>query len=229
MEVQGSVKSDNREYFLLNELIDSVLSIAEEDQYIVYTNSDCYIDERFYDFISDSDYDYIEFFRQDVDNNQVVGSNKDGIDGFAGNVFAIKQDNTHILYLATENGVYNFDGYKFEKIKPKTPLKSNYIRNIGFNQDDNLIIINRREGIYEYNKKKNDVLDYSDVDEDSWRCPDCPGEAKLSDWFKHILTLHQLKEGGYPFDKNDLSIEEWMALAEIKTEFQKMMFETEKK
>lgn len=73
------------------------------------------------------------------------------------NVFAIKQDNTHILYLATENGVYNFDGYKFEKIKPKTPLKSNYIRNIGFNQDDNLIIINRREGIYEYNKKKNDV------------------------------------------------------------------------
>ncbi|MBA4242177.1 MAG: hypothetical protein C0448_15740 [Sphingobacteriaceae bacterium] len=73
------------------------------------------------------------------------------------NVFAIKQDKTHILYLATENGVYNFDGYKFDKIKPRTPLKSNYIRNIGFNQSDNLVIINRREGIYEYNKKKNDV------------------------------------------------------------------------
>ncbi|MBP8034200.1 MAG: histidine kinase [Bacteroidia bacterium] len=73
------------------------------------------------------------------------------------NVFAIKQDKTHIIYLATENGVYNFDGYKFEKIKPKTPLKSNYIRNIGFNKNNNLVIINRREGIYEYNKKKNDV------------------------------------------------------------------------
>lgn len=73
------------------------------------------------------------------------------------NVFSIKQDKTHIMYLATENGVYNFDGYKFEKIKPKTPLKSNYIRNIEFDQNDNLIIINRREGIYEYNKKKNDV------------------------------------------------------------------------
>ena len=73
------------------------------------------------------------------------------------NVFAIKQDKTHILYLATENGVYNFDGYKFEKIKPKTPLKSNYIRNIGFNANDNLIIINRREGIYEYNKQKNEA------------------------------------------------------------------------
>lgn len=69
------------------------------------------------------------------------------------NVFSIKQDKTHIIYLATENGVYNFDGYKFEKIKPKTPLKSNYIRNIGFNQNDNLVIINRREGIYEYNSK----------------------------------------------------------------------------
>lgn len=33
------------------------------------------------------------------------------------NVFAIKQDRTHILYLATENGVYNFDGYKLEKNK----------------------------------------------------------------------------------------------------------------
>ena len=73
------------------------------------------------------------------------------------NVFAIKQDKTHILYLATENGVYNFDGYKFEKIKPKTPLKSNYIRNIGFNLNNNLVIINRREGIYEYNKQKNEA------------------------------------------------------------------------
>ena len=74
------------------------------------------------------------------------------------NVFAIKQDKTHILYLATENGVYNFDGYKFEKIKPKTPLKSNYIRNIGFNTNNNLVIINRREGIYEYNKQKNEAV-----------------------------------------------------------------------
>ena len=73
------------------------------------------------------------------------------------NVFAIKQDKQHILYLATENGVYNFDGYKFDKIKPKTPLKSNYIRNIGFNTKDNLIIINRREGIYEYKKKENEA------------------------------------------------------------------------
>lgn len=73
------------------------------------------------------------------------------------NVFAIKQDKTHVLYLATENGVYNFDGYKFEKIKPKTPLKSNYVRNIGFNKNNDLLIINRREGIYEYSQKNKDA------------------------------------------------------------------------
>jgi ligand-binding sensor domain-containing protein/two-component sensor histidine kinase len=73
------------------------------------------------------------------------------------NVFSIKQDKNHIVFLATENGVFNFDGYKFEKIKPKTALKSNYIRNIGFDLNSNLLLINRREGIFEYNKKINDV------------------------------------------------------------------------
>lgn len=71
------------------------------------------------------------------------------------NVFAIKQDKNNIIYLATENGVYNFDGYDFNKIKPVNPLKSNYIRNIGFDQSNQLLIINRREGIYQYNKLTN--------------------------------------------------------------------------
>lgn len=73
------------------------------------------------------------------------------------NVFAIKQNKNHLLYMATENGVYNFDGYNFNKIKPKTPLKSNFIRNIGFDANNNLIIVNRREGIYEYNKASNEA------------------------------------------------------------------------
>ena len=71
------------------------------------------------------------------------------------NVFAIKQDQNHILYLATENGVYDFDGYNFTKIKPKVPLKSNFIRNIAFNLNSKLVLINRREGIYEYDKPSN--------------------------------------------------------------------------
>lgn len=71
------------------------------------------------------------------------------------NVFAIKQDQNNILYLATENGVYDFDGYNFSKIKPKVPLKSNFIRNIGFDLNSKLVIINRREGIYNYDKPSN--------------------------------------------------------------------------
>lgn len=74
------------------------------------------------------------------------------------NVFSIKQDKNNILYLATENGIYNFDGYNFSKIKPKKPLKSNYIRNLTFNDKNNLIIINRSEGIYQYNKEINDII-----------------------------------------------------------------------
>ncbi len=86
------------------------------------------------------------------------------------NVLAVKQDKNDILYLATENGVYNFDGYNFNKIKPNTILKSNDIRNLAFNEHNNLIIINRRAGIYEYNKKSNEAklvkgLAFNTIDE----------------------------------------------------------------
>lgn len=86
------------------------------------------------------------------------------------NVLAIKQDKNDIVYLATENGVYHFDGYSFGKIKPNTVLKSNNIRNIGFSKDNNLLIINRIAGIYEYHKKTNearllDSLKFNTVDE----------------------------------------------------------------
>lgn len=73
------------------------------------------------------------------------------------NIFAVKQDKNHILYMASQNGVYSYDGYNFLKIKPRSALKSNFIRNIDFDQQGNLIIINRREGIYKYNKATSDV------------------------------------------------------------------------
>ena len=73
------------------------------------------------------------------------------------NVFAIKQNSHNVLFLATENGVYQYDGYNFDKIKPKSNLKTSYTRNINFDASDNLLIINRREGIYEYNSFKNEV------------------------------------------------------------------------
>ena len=72
------------------------------------------------------------------------------------NIFAIKQDVNDILYLATENGIYNFDGYNFSKITPQNALKSNYTRNIGFDLGNKLVIINRKEGIYNYDNQTNE-------------------------------------------------------------------------
>ena len=71
------------------------------------------------------------------------------------NIFAIKQSKNNLLYFATENGVYEFDGYLFSEIKPKTLIKSNDIRNLGFTAKNDLIIINRNNGIYQYNKLQN--------------------------------------------------------------------------
>lgn len=89
--IESCVQSEDREYYLLNELISNVLQLAKPNDYIVYTNSDCYIKENFYSFILDNKYSYIEFFRQEVLNGVVVGHNKDGIDGFAANVSTLKK------------------------------------------------------------------------------------------------------------------------------------------
>lgn len=82
-------------------------------------------------------------------------STEDGLSN--SNIFAIKQSNNHLMYIATENGVYHFDGYNFNKIKPNTAVKSSYTRNIQFDKNNNLLVINRREGIYEYNSIANDI------------------------------------------------------------------------
>lgn len=90
IKIKSSIKSNNREYYLLNELIDRSLELAKDNDHIIYTNSDCYIGEGFYDFFLKNTYNYIEFFRQEVFENQVIGWNKDGIDGFAANISSIK-------------------------------------------------------------------------------------------------------------------------------------------
>ena len=36
---------------------------------------------------------------------------------------------------------------------------------------------------------------------------------RFGDWVRHLDNLLLLKQGGYPFDKNDLPLIEWRALA----------------
>lgn len=35
-------------------------------------------------------------------------------------------------------------------------------------------------------------------------------------WFSHIWFLYRLQLGGYPFARNDLSVDEWLAVADMK-------------
>jgi ligand-binding sensor domain-containing protein len=69
------------------------------------------------------------------------------------NVWAAKQGPDGLMYIATQNGVYSYDGYSFIKIKAKN-LKTNYIRNVNFDTKE-LLIVNREDGIYSVNKSTN--------------------------------------------------------------------------
>lgn len=49
-------------------------------------------------------------------------------------------------------------------------------------------------------------------------CATCPHSqpAETGPWFNHVWHLYRLQQGGYPFEKNDLDVEEWLGLAELK-------------
>jgi len=46
-----------------------------------------------------------------------------------------------------------------------------------------------------------------------------------SDWFVHIWFIYCLQKSGYPFAANDLTVDEWLALGEIReaVEMERMM------
>lgn len=48
------------------------------------------------------------------------------------------------------------------------------------------------------------------------RCECRPGEYEPGIWFLHIWFLYSLQQGGYPFEKDDLTIEEWIDLGVLK-------------
>jgi hypothetical protein len=82
-DINYNNKKCNRDYYYLGDVLEHCLKTTEHNDYIIYTNSDCFIRDNFYSFILNSNYDYIEFFRLEVQNNSIISQNKDGIDGFA--------------------------------------------------------------------------------------------------------------------------------------------------
>lgn len=53
----------------------------------------------------------------------------------------------------------------------------------------------------------------------SWACRECREYVQpenISPWTWHLLFLHRLKEAGYPFRANDLSLETWLLLGTVR-------------
>jgi hypothetical protein len=90
-----------RDYYFLYDILEKGLTLTDKDDYLIYTNSDCHIGNKFYEFILSSNYDYFEFFRLETVEGIVVGQNKDGID-----CFAIKN---HVLKNLISNQILPFN------------------------------------------------------------------------------------------------------------------------
>ena len=74
----------NRDLPYLDDVINFAIPYVEDDGWIVYTNSDCIVQDKFYEDILKYNYDYIEFKRQDVDEKgNHIRSISRGVDGFA--------------------------------------------------------------------------------------------------------------------------------------------------
>ena len=74
----------NRDLPFLNDIVESASHYVEDEGWIVYTNSDCCVEDNFYQNILKCEYDYIEFKRQDIDEEgNYIASIERGTDGFA--------------------------------------------------------------------------------------------------------------------------------------------------
>jgi hypothetical protein len=55
-----------------------------------------------------------------------------------------------------------------------------------------------------------------------WACGECQEFVRpeaISPWTWHLVFLHRLKEAGYPFCANDLSVDTWLLLGVVKRAF----------
>jgi len=61
-------------------------------------------------------------------------------------------------------------------------------------------------------------------------CSQCPAKEPYepSEWFSHIWFLHTLQQSGYPFRPDDLSLEQWLALGEMKLAIEELKWQTKR-
>lgn len=72
------------------------------------------------------------------------------------NIFNIQQHKSGLIYVTTQNGIYQYDGYNFQKLK-LNGINSNVLQN-AFLQDDELSISVRNEGIASLNVVSGELI-----------------------------------------------------------------------
>ena len=80
-------------------------------------------------------------------NFQKLGS-EEGLNN--SNIFSISQHENGLIYFTTQNGIYVYDGYNFDKLKIDS-LKSNALLNVSIKNKEELLLSIRNEGIANYN------------------------------------------------------------------------------
>jgi len=51
-----------------------------------------------------------------------------------------------------------------------------------------------------------------------WTCSECSREKEIHPYVCHLFFIYRLQASGYPFSRNDLSLEEWLDLSVIRME-----------
>lgn len=87
-------------------------------------------------------------------NFQKLGS-EEGLNN--ANIFNIEQHQNGLMYFTTQNGIYYYDGYNFNKLGIDS-LKSNALINVSIKSNDELYLSLREEGIASFNLKNKKFL-----------------------------------------------------------------------
>jgi hypothetical protein len=56
-----------------------------------------------------------------------------------------------------------------------------------------------------------------------WTCANCPKkkETDIGEYTRKMLRINALQQGGYPFDANDLTPDEWIDLGIVRRYFER--------
>ena len=112
-------------------------------------------------------------------NFQKLGS-EEGLNN--SNIFNIEQHQNGLIYFTTQNGIYFYDGYKFDKLNIDS-LKSNALLNVSLKNSSELLLSIRDEGIANFNlKTKNYQF------EKNLKYPSAADNFIITDKFAYLLT-----------------------------------------